>query len=124
MQSQKFKATSWYEEDISVNGHSVSKLDRQSWKYFLGCEDLSPHTHGFDVPSRECDKVSRPQPCVLAGSEHSTHRRESLKLVMATASAVLSLRSPLDSALPGRSIDKFTAMLFGGEVSHPPSKFP
>ena len=54
----------------------------------------------------------------LAGPEHRTHRREALKLVMATSSAVLSLRSPLESTLPGRSIDKFTAMLFGSEVGH------
>ena len=51
-----------------------------------------------------------------AGPEHVIHRREALKLVMVTSSAVLNLRSPLDSGLPGRSIDKFTAMLFGSEV--------
>ena len=44
------------------------------------------------------------------------HRREALKLVMTTSSAVLNLRRPLDSTLPGRTIDKFTAMLFGSEV--------
>jgi len=55
-----------------------------------------------------------PQPC--AGPEHVTHRREALKLVVASASTVLDLRSPLDSRLPGRSIDKLTAMLFGQEV--------
>ena len=52
----------------------------------------------------------------LTGQEHVEHRREALKLMHMCASSVLNLRSPLDSSLPGRSIDKLTAMLFGPEV--------
>lgn len=52
----------------------------------------------------------------LTGSQHVHHRREAFKLIRICTASMINIRSPIESGLSGRSIDKLTAMLFSNEV--------
>ena len=49
--------------------------------------------------------------CAGSASEH--HRKHALSLLHSCAVAVLSMRTPEDSSLPGIARDKLATMLFG-----------
>ena len=46
-----------------------------------------------------------------AGSKDAHARRQGLRFLHVTLAAMLNLRSPADSTLPGRSVDKLAASL-------------